>query len=47
MAIQIKRRMSFWYKSYYYIANNLPVGVVDPKKPTDPTFTVRNSLEFV
>lgn len=27
----------FWYKSYYYMANNLSVGAAESEKPTDPT----------
>lgn len=30
----------FWYKSYYYMANKLPVGVVESAKPTDPTLMI-------
>lgn len=30
----------FWYKTYYYMANNLSVGVVESEKPTDPTFSI-------
>lgn len=30
----------FWYKSYYYMPNNLPLGVVESEKPTDPTVMI-------